>query len=140
MNELNAEIPQDTWEETDFGPREPWSHQFAVYLCDADDGSIYTHINSTAGAAMATRELKSRVKWKRSLFGGRKLLPVVTLGSQIVSQKYKKQVRTSLSLIGAISDPSCRRYRPRRCWKSTPTRSSRLVSRSRLRKCRSQGR
>jgi hypothetical protein len=90
IEELNAQIPKDTWEETNFGPRPPWAYQFAVWLLDLDDGSICTHINSTDGAKIATRELRSRVKWKRELSGGRKLLPIVTLGCQLVSRKNKK--------------------------------------------------
>jgi hypothetical protein len=89
-DELNATIPKDTWEDGINGPRPPWSHVFAVYLLDLDDGSILTHINSTAGAAKATRELKNQVKWKRALLGGRKVLPIVTLGKQLVSRQFKK--------------------------------------------------
>src|SRR6516165_6111102 len=90
VDELNAKIPKDTWEDGINGPRPPWSHVFAVYLLDLDDGSILTHINSTAGAAKATRELKNQVKWKRALLGGRKVLPIVTLGKQLVSRQFKK--------------------------------------------------
>jgi hypothetical protein len=90
VDELNAEIPQDTWEEGHNGPRPPWSYNFAVYLLDLDDGSIWTHLNSTNGAAKATRQLKEQVKWKRALLGGRKVLPTVTLGKQLVSRQFKK--------------------------------------------------
>jgi hypothetical protein len=90
LNELNATIPQDQWEEGINGPRAPYSHQWAVYLLDQADGSIWTHINSTNGAAIATRELRSRVRWKRSLLGGRPVLPIVTLGKRMVSAQYKK--------------------------------------------------
>jgi hypothetical protein len=90
VDELNAKIPEDTWEEGINGPRPPWTHVYAVYLLDEDDGSILTHINSTDGAKIATRELKSRVKWKRQMLGGRRVNPIVTLGKQLVSKTYKK--------------------------------------------------
>ena len=84
VDELNAKIPEDTWEDGINGPRPPWTYVFAVYLLDLDDGSIWTHLNSTIGAARATRELKSRVKWMRQLLGGRRVNPIVTLGKQLV--------------------------------------------------------
>jgi len=90
LEELNATIPKDTWEDGINGPRPPYTHVWAVYLLDLDDGSVWTHLNSTNGAARATRELKSRVKWKRQLLGGRRVNPIVTLGKQLVSKTYKK--------------------------------------------------
>lgn len=90
LDELNATIPQDQWEEGINGPRAPYSHQWAVYLLDQADGSIWTHINSTNGAAIATRELRSKVRWKRGLLGGHPVLPIVTLGKRLVSAQYKK--------------------------------------------------
>jgi hypothetical protein len=90
VDERNAEIPKDTWEEGLNGPREPWTHVFAVYLIDPADGAIYTSINSTKGQARAVRELKSKVKWMRSLRNGAKLMPVVVLGRQLISKQYKK--------------------------------------------------
>jgi hypothetical protein len=87
---LNAAIPRSEWDEGINGPREPWTHVFAVYLLDPEDGSIHTHINSTNGAAKATRELRSRVRWKRAMLGGRKVSPIVVLGKQLVSVQFKK--------------------------------------------------
>jgi hypothetical protein len=89
IDERNAKIPQDTWEEGLNGPRAPWTHVFAVYLLDPVDGAIYTSINSTKGQARAVRELKSKVRWMRSL-RGEKLMPVVVLGRQVISKQYKK--------------------------------------------------
>jgi hypothetical protein len=90
VDDLNGKIPEDTWEEGINGPRPPWTHVYAVYLLDEDDGSILTHINSTDGEKIATRELKSRVKWKRAMLGGQRVNPIVTLGKQLVSRQYKK--------------------------------------------------
>jgi hypothetical protein len=89
INELNAQISQDRWEEGLNGPRPPWSLVFAVYLLDLTDGSIYTAMNSTSGMAAATRELKEKVKWMRAL-RGQTVNPIVTLGSQLHSKKWKK--------------------------------------------------
>jgi hypothetical protein len=90
VDEMNAQIPKETWDDGRYGQRPPWSHQYAVYLLDPADGSILTHINSTDGAAKATGQLKNQVKWKRAMLGGRKVLPTVTLGRQLVSRKNKK--------------------------------------------------
>ena len=87
---LNATIPKEQWEDGINGPRAPYSHQWAVYLLDESDGSIWTHINSTNGAAKATKGLRSKVRWKRGLLGGRPVLPRVTLGKQMVSMQFKK--------------------------------------------------
>ena len=46
-------------------------------------------MNSTNGAEIAVRELKSKVKWTRAI-RGESVLPVVTLGSRLVSRQYKK--------------------------------------------------
>jgi hypothetical protein len=89
VDELNAQIPQDRWEEGLNGPRAPWSHVFAVYLLDLTEGAIYTAMNSTTGMAAATRELKEKVKWMRAL-RGQTVNPIVTLGSQLHSKKWKK--------------------------------------------------
>jgi hypothetical protein len=89
IDELNAEIPQDQWEQGLNGPRPPWSHVFAVYLLDLDDGSIYTALNSTTGMAAAYRALKEQVRWKRAICG-QAVNPIVTLGNQLHSKKWKK--------------------------------------------------
>jgi hypothetical protein len=90
VEQLNAKIPEDTWEDGLNGPRPPWAHVYAAYLLDPADGSIHTHLNSTDGAKIATRQLQSQVKWKRAMLGGRKVAPIVTLGEQLVSRQYKK--------------------------------------------------
>jgi len=90
VDELNSKIPKETWEEGINGPRPPWTYVYAVYLLDPPDGSIYTHLNSTDGAKIATRELQRQVRWKRAMLGGRKVLPIVTLGRRLVSRQYKK--------------------------------------------------
>jgi hypothetical protein len=90
IEELNAKIPKDTWEDGINGPRPPWSHVYAAYLLDPADGSVATFLNNTNGAMVAVRELRSRVKWTRALRGSKVLSPIVTLGSRLVSRKYQK--------------------------------------------------
>jgi hypothetical protein len=89
VDELNAKIPQEEWEEGLNGPRPPWAHVYAVYLLDPADGAIYTAMNSTTGMAAAVREIKSQVKWMRALRGDT-VNPVVTLGRRLHSKKWKK--------------------------------------------------
>jgi hypothetical protein len=90
IEQLNAKIPQADWDDGVNGPRPPWTHVFAVYLLDPADGSVCTHINSTNGAMVATRALRSAVRWKRAMLGGRKVSPIVLLGKRLVSRQYKK--------------------------------------------------
>jgi hypothetical protein len=90
VDELNDKIPKETWEEGINGPRPPWTYIWAVYLLDETDGAVYTHLNHTDGAKIATRELQSRVRWKRAMLGGRKVKPIVTLGRRLVSRQFKK--------------------------------------------------
>jgi hypothetical protein len=85
----NVAIPQSEWDESDFGPRPPWSHQYAVYLFDPHIANVITYMNNTNGAEIAWRKLRSAIKWK-SLLSGRMVTPTVTLGQRLVSKTYKK--------------------------------------------------
>jgi hypothetical protein len=86
---LNDAIPPEEWDESDYGPRAPYSHQFAVYLFDEKTGEIITYMNETNGAEIAWRKLRSAIKWK-SLMLGYRVRATVTLGQRMVSKKFKK--------------------------------------------------
>src|SRR5262249_39610492 len=81
IDELNAAIPRAEWETGMNGPRPPWAKQHIVYLLDANDGSEFTYINGTTGAAIATERLQDKVKNMRMLRGDR-VVPLVELGSK----------------------------------------------------------
>jgi hypothetical protein len=89
VKKLNAEIPEEEWEEGDSGPKPPWAHQYGAYLIRLRDGLLVTHMNKTAGAVVATNMIRARVLWERKRKGVPGLLPIVTLGRRIVSRTYK---------------------------------------------------
>jgi hypothetical protein len=86
---LNDAIPQEQWEHSDYGPRAPYSHQYAVYLFDPQTGEIVSYMHNTNGAEIASSKLRSAIKWK-SLTLGQRVRATVTLGQRLVSKKYMK--------------------------------------------------
>jgi hypothetical protein len=90
LGELNAATPQEQWEDDLNGnPKPPYVHQFVGYLVDPRDASVYTFINSTAGAEVAITMLESRIARMRAL-SGRRVAAVVELGERVVSKRYNK--------------------------------------------------
>jgi hypothetical protein len=87
VDELNRNIPQAQWEMGLSGPRPPWAKQHIVYLLNAKDGSEFTFISSTTGAAIAAERLRDRVKAMRML-RGEQVVPVVELGNKSMPTKF----------------------------------------------------
>lgn len=88
VGELNAAIPEEDWEPgIDDKPRPPWQLQHVVYLLDPKTASIFTYLNSTAGAAIAVRELKDKVKMMRALRGAN-VVPVVELSAKPMKTRF----------------------------------------------------
>ena len=82
LDELNAKIPKKRWEKgLDGEPREPWVHQYIVYLLNPKDASVFTFINSTMGARVAVERLRGKVKMMRAL-RGEKVCPIVELSAK----------------------------------------------------------
>jgi hypothetical protein len=99
VDELNAKIPADEWEEgLDGNPRPPWVKQRVVYLLDPRDASTYTYVNSTVGALIAVERLKERVKWMRTLRGER-VVPVVKLDAKSMPTKFGQKMRPEFTII-----------------------------------------
>jgi hypothetical protein len=93
VDDLNAKIPKKRWEAgLDGAPRPPWVHQHAVYLLDRRDASLFTYINSRAGARIAVRELKDRVALMRKLRGVN-VVPVVELAAKPMPTKFGAKIR-----------------------------------------------
>jgi hypothetical protein len=89
-DDLNATIPENTWERDLNGePRPPWAKTYVVYLVDVNDASIYTYANGTVGARVAVERLRDRVTWMRRL-RGEKVVPVVKLANRLVSKRFGK--------------------------------------------------
>jgi hypothetical protein len=99
VDELNATIPEDEWEEgLDGKPRPPWVRQHVAYLLDPKDASVFTYLNSTAGAAIAVRELKDKVKMMRALRGAN-VVPVVELSAKAMKTKFGTKQRPHFKII-----------------------------------------
>jgi hypothetical protein len=106
LDDLNGTIPVGEWElgKHDGKPKPPWQHQYAVYLVDRNDGSTYTSCNSTAGQAIAYRELKDRINMMRKLRGAN-VLPIVTLDKATFAGKFGPKIRPDFKVLSWI-DPS----------------------------------
>ncbi len=99
LEALNAAIPEADWEDgLDGNPRPPWVRQHAVYLLDPKDASVFTYINSTAGASIAVRELKDKVKMMRALRGAN-VVPVVELSAKPMKTKFGVKQRPHFKII-----------------------------------------
>jgi hypothetical protein len=97
--DLNAAIPENEWEPgLDGKPRPPWVLQHVVWLIDPRDASIYTFINSTAGAAIATEKLTSRVRSMR-LLRGADVCPTIELRSVSMQTKHGKKARPEFAIV-----------------------------------------
>jgi hypothetical protein len=87
---LNDAVPKDEWERGEDGElRPPWSLAYAIYLLDLKDAQICTHINATKGQQVAYATLKEKVEWMSAL-RGEFVLPVVTLGDELFSKRFRK--------------------------------------------------
>jgi hypothetical protein len=93
LDDLNAKIPQKEWEPgIDGKPRPPWVRQGIVYLLDPHDGSEFTFISGTIGAAIAIERLKDKTKNLRMLRGDH-CAAVVTLGNKLMTTKFGSKLR-----------------------------------------------
>ena len=96
---LNSQIPIETWEEgLDGKPRPPWTLQHVAYLFDDETGAIYTFINSTAGAAMAVRELREQVQMMRNVRGAT-IVPVIALASKPMKTAFGVKQRPAFKVL-----------------------------------------
>ena len=99
VDELNAQIPRETWElGLDGQPRPPWQHVYIAYFVNIADASLYTFINSTIGARIAVEKLRDRVKWMRALRGAN-VAPLVQLDAREMRTKFGTKMRPEFTII-----------------------------------------
>jgi hypothetical protein len=99
LDEKNAEIPEDEWEQGLNGePRPPWQHVHVVYLLDPRDASVYTYVNGTVGARIAVEKLKDKVKWMRALRGSN-VCPIVELAARAMKTKFGVKRRPEFQVV-----------------------------------------
>jgi hypothetical protein len=98
IDELNAAIPQKTWEKgLDNKPRPPWQHVFIVYLLRPTDANVFTLINSTAGMRRCYERIKDKVRWMRTLLGS-KVFPLVKLDNRPMPTQFGMKKRPELTV------------------------------------------
>jgi hypothetical protein len=111
VDELNATIPRTQWElGLDGQPRPPWQREYAVYLLDVSDASIYTFANGTVGARIAWERLVDRVSWMRALRGAA-VFPLITLDSRPMKTQFGTKLRPEFSItdwrdLGSTGNPA----------------------------------
>jgi hypothetical protein len=99
LDEVNAKIPQDTWElGVDGKPRPPWQKQSILYLLDPRDAGLFTFVSSTIGARIAVENLKSKVQWMRSL-RGESVVPLVKLTSAPMKTAFGSRQRPEFEVV-----------------------------------------
>jgi hypothetical protein len=98
VNDLNAAIPKDEWEEGLNGPRPPWQLSHIVYLIDVADGSTYTFASGTTGARIATDNLADRIQ-TMCLLRGENVLPEVLLSSKPMPTKFGPRTRPDFKIV-----------------------------------------
>ena len=88
VNELNAAVPQEEWEEGPDGkPRGPYQAQFIVYLLNGETMDRYTFPTGTTGGSIAVRDLVDRTNWMRR-FRGPDVFPVVALADVFMRTRF----------------------------------------------------
>jgi hypothetical protein len=125
---LNAACPKSEWG-VDFNnnPRGPWQFQYLVLLLDPKTMDKYRYPTSTAGGAIAIRELVDKCKWMRR-YRGEHVYPVITLADKFMNTRFGGRQRPHFVVVRwvalgggkpAIEAPSrlrhCRR-RPKLSW------------------------
>jgi hypothetical protein len=99
VDELNAKIPKKRWETgLDGNPRPPWVLQHGVYLLNPRDASLFTYLNSTAGARIAIRELKDKVAMMRKLRGVN-VVPFVELSAKPMRTQFGVKQRPFFKIV-----------------------------------------
>jgi hypothetical protein len=99
VDELNAQIPKDEWEEgLDGQPRPPWQRQEIVYFLDQSTAEKFTFASGTIGARIAVSDLRERVRWMRHL-RGEDVLPIVEPSSKPMKTRFGQKLRPEFKIV-----------------------------------------
>jgi hypothetical protein len=117
-DDLNAAIPQDTWEEgLDGNPRPPWAKIFIAFFVNPADAAAYVFSNSTFGARLAVGRLADRVQTMRALRGAN-VVPIVKLSSTLMPTKFGQKARPEFVVVewrdlgGGGGEPAVIEHKP----------------------------
>src|SRR5262249_55673041 len=99
VDKLNEQIPEKEWPKgLDGQPRKPWVKQRVVHLVRPADAAVFTYINSTVGARIATDRLREKVDAMQML-RGRFVMPLVKLSSREMKTQYGKKRRPEVAAV-----------------------------------------
>jgi hypothetical protein len=98
---MNEEAPKAEWiEGPDSKMRGPWQAQHIVYLLDPKTMDKYTFPTSTAGGAIAVRELRDKIVWMRK-FRGPSVYPTVLLSDTFFPTRFGGRQRPHFKILPA---------------------------------------
>jgi hypothetical protein len=100
LKKLNADVPQDEWEEGPEGKlRGPWQAQYLVYLVDLKTSmDRFTYATGTTGGGIAVRDLVDRTDLMRR-FRGSRIYPVVRLSDTFMPTRYGGRQRPHFNIV-----------------------------------------
>jgi len=99
VDELNAQIPENEWDDgLDGKPRPPWQLNWVVYLIDPETADTLTYLNSTRGAEIAWDRLHDRIKWMRAMRGAN-VMPVIKLDSRPMKTAWGEKMRPEFTAL-----------------------------------------
>jgi len=102
VDELNAAIPQETWEKgLDGKPRAPWERVVGFYLTDTKEAGSYTWMNSTYGARLAFERLRERIG-NMTRIRGRAVAPIVRIGGKPMKTNFGTRTRPEFEVVSWI--------------------------------------
>jgi hypothetical protein len=103
VDELNARIPESEWEKSLTNePKPPWQNVWGLYLCNPQDGSILTFVNSTTGTRIGFEKLKDRIDMMRMLRGA-SVAPVIKLESRPMKTKFGTKMRPEFTIVNWLT-------------------------------------
>ncbi len=120
IDELNKQIPRDTWDLGFDGPREPYALFHVVYLTNKSDGATYTFSLPTYGQKLAYDELQTKLAIDAA--EGKHGIPEIELHSKVMSLRRGPKQRPFYEVVGHFGDDgSAQQQQP---IKNGPTSSS----------------
>jgi hypothetical protein len=102
IDELNAAIPQESWERgLDGKPRAPWERVFGLYMTDTREAGSYTFLNSTFGARLAFERLRERIG-NMSRIRNQAVLPIVRITGKPMKTNFGTRTRPEFEVVSWV--------------------------------------
>jgi hypothetical protein len=102
VKELNDKIPQSDWRKDLTGKLVgPWQNVWGFYLCNPQDASTYTFVNSTVGSRIAYEKLNDRIEFMRA-FRGANVAPIVKLDHRKMKTQFGEKLRPEFTVVSWV--------------------------------------